>query len=94
MQTYCYIRHYGTGQASAESEDLADPAEARHPGKRQCVEDVPEAAQLAIKKLAWIGSRGLSATAAAASLVSLERGHANSQGRLNSPCSDVLNSVL
>jgi hypothetical protein len=44
-QSYCYVRHYGTGQASAESEDLADPAEERRPGKRQRVEDAPEAAQ-------------------------------------------------
>jgi hypothetical protein len=33
------------GQASAESDDLADPAEERRPGKRQRVEDAPEAAQ-------------------------------------------------
>jgi hypothetical protein len=44
-QSYCYVRHYGTGQASAESDDLADPAEERRPGKRQRVEDAPEAAQ-------------------------------------------------
>ena len=31
-QSYCYVRHYGTGQASAESDDLADPAEERRPG--------------------------------------------------------------
>jgi hypothetical protein len=44
-QSYCYVRHYGTGQASAETDDLADPAEERRPGKRQRVEDAPEAAQ-------------------------------------------------
>jgi hypothetical protein len=44
-QSYCYVRHYGTGQASAESDDLADPAEERRPGKRQRVEDAPEASQ-------------------------------------------------
>jgi hypothetical protein len=41
-QSYCYVRHYGAGQASAESDDLA---EERRPGKRQRVEDAPEAAQ-------------------------------------------------
>jgi hypothetical protein len=44
-QSYCYVRHYGTGQASAESDDLADPAEERRPGKRQCFEYAPEDAQ-------------------------------------------------
>jgi hypothetical protein len=44
-QSYCYVRHYGTGRASAESDDLADPAEERRPGKRQRFDDAPEAAQ-------------------------------------------------
>jgi hypothetical protein len=43
-ESYFYVRHYGTSQASAESDDLADPAEERRPGKRQRVEDAPEAA--------------------------------------------------
>jgi hypothetical protein len=43
--SYCYVRHYGTGQANAESDDLADPAEERRPGKTQRVEDAPEGAQ-------------------------------------------------
>jgi hypothetical protein len=44
-QIYCYVRHYGTGQASAESDDLADLAEEPRPGKRLRVEDAPEDAQ-------------------------------------------------
>jgi hypothetical protein len=44
-QSYCYVRHYRTGQASAEVEDLADLEEGRCPRKRQGVKDAPKAAQ-------------------------------------------------